>query len=47
MRSYQDDLEEKIRNQEKLLQEMRRKIEFKERANAAKREQLAQSSLIQ
>ncbi len=33
IRSYQEELEERIRNKEKELMEIKRKIEFKERMN--------------
>ena len=38
MRSYQEELEERIRNKEKELQEIRRKVDFRQRTNAAKKE---------
>lgn len=43
MRSYQEELEERIRNKEKELQEIRRKVDFKQRSNTAKKQQLAQN----
>lgn len=41
IRSYQEDLEERIRQKEKELQEIKRKVDLKEKINERKREDLS------